>query len=527
MAHSLNQKLPDEPMSAPSRARGADRVPRVFQVLVLGYVLLTGELPRALQAAVFGLAGGGQTEFTIALLLALLVDFVRIAPLVVLARHPLGVLHPLIIVVVLWPLLSAIPTDVQQLGGLGGLFLGQPLSTPQFQGLGGQPPENVWNAMALYSALLLVSLLSTYAGFALSVVRPRLPAKNINELHSATVRRVLVGLIAVSLLGLMALIEYRGGLEEHLSTLAFGRFRALAGLGPLVAVVDLGSMCLVVWTAYRPSDVRSPLFLTCLVSIAAGQFLSNGSRSSMIFLIMIIGFTWALRTRQIPWRVAAVAAPLLFLSLGALAVVRSSGLQEQTATEALGSYDTSEVLSRVQEEVEDRRFISAGVPIVAKGHDVTGLMWGETYVAAILGAIPRAVWQDKPRGPGSIYAQRFLGAPREGLSIPVPPFAEAYWNFHLLGVILIFGIFGVLIRAAHELYLTHQENPFSLALFVIFVTTFKVGTDDLVAFQQQLLMLLFVWVAIRYFVRPTQRSFQPSIDLVGGRYSRRLRHPRI
>lgn len=527
MSGSPDRQLHGGPVPLATPAQDSKHVPRVFQVLVVGYVLIIGELPRALQAAMFGLVGGGHAEFTVALMLALLVDFARVAPVIVLARHPLGVLHPLIIVVVLWPLLVAIPTDIEQLGGIGGLFLGQPLSTPQFQGLGWQPPGEVWGAVALFNGLLLVSLLSTYAGFAVAVVRPRLAVQKSDELQTAAVRRVLVGLIVVSLLGLLALIQYRGGLERHLSDLAFGRFRALAGLGPLVALVDLGSMCLVVWTAYRPSDVRSPLFLTCLAAVAVGQFLSNGSRSSMIFLIMIVGFTWALRMRRLPWRVAAIAAPLLFLSLGVLAVVRSSGVQEQTAIEALESYDSAEILRRVQEEVEDRRFISAGVPVVAKGHEVTGLLLGETYVAAILGVVPRAVWEEKPRGPGSIYAQRFLGVPREGLSIPVPPFAEAYWNFHLPGVILIFGIFGILIRAGHELYLAHQENAFSLALFVIFATTFKMGTDDLVAFQQQILMLLIVWITVRYFVRPSQGMAQSSMTHRSRRPFPIAPHPRF
>ena len=123
--------------------------------------------------------------------------------------------------------------------------------------------------------------------------------------------------------------------------------------------------------------------------------------------------------------------------------------------------------------------------------------------------IPRARWEDKPRGPGSIYAQTFLGVPREGLSIPVPAFAEAFWNFHLPGVIVIFGTFGMLIRAGHELYLTYQENAFVLALFVMFATTFRMGTDDLVAFQQQMLMLLIVWITARYFAGPKRQAAEP------------------
>src|SRR5690606_33031310 len=111
------------------------------------------------------------------------------------------------------------------------------------------------------------SLLSIYAGYAFAVLRPRLPDSDAETHDPRILRRVLIALIVISLLGLLALIQYRGGLEQHLSALAFGRFRSLAGLGPLVALVDLGSMCLVVWIAHRPQDVRSPLFLTCLAAV--------------------------------------------------------------------------------------------------------------------------------------------------------------------------------------------------------------------------------------------------------------------
>jgi hypothetical protein len=255
------------------------------------------------------------------------------------------------------------------------------------------------------------------------------------------------------------------------------------------------------------------LFLVCLAAVAGAQFLSNGSRSGMLYLFIMIGFVWALRKQRIPWRLAAIAAPLILISLGFLNVVRTAGLANQGAVEALQAAESTRILERVQAEVEQRQFIGAGVPVVARGHEVTGLALGETYVAAALGIIPRAIWEDKPRGPGSIYAQRFLGTPREGVSIPVPAFAEAYWNFHVPGVIVIFMLFGVIIRGAHEFYLTHQAEAFALAFFVVFATTFRMGTEDLVSFQQQMLMLAIVYLVSRMFA---SRKDKPAAMATGG-----------
>ena len=65
MADTPHPDTPAAPAATPRaalrvRLGSADRVPRVFQALVIGYVLITGELSRALQVALFGLAGGGH-----------------------------------------------------------------------------------------------------------------------------------------------------------------------------------------------------------------------------------------------------------------------------------------------------------------------------------------------------------------------------------------------------------------------------------------------------------------------------------
>src|SRR5688572_11107617 len=111
-------------------------VPRVFLGVLVAYILLTGELVRGIQAVLFGLQGGGDAAFTAATLIAIATDVARIAPLLIFARHPLGILHPLILAAVLWPLLVAMPGKIQELGGVSGLFLGEPISPAFYAGLG-------------------------------------------------------------------------------------------------------------------------------------------------------------------------------------------------------------------------------------------------------------------------------------------------------------------------------------------------------------------------------------------------------
>jgi hypothetical protein len=481
-------------------------------------MLLTGELVRGVQAALFGLQGGGDAAFTIAILIAIATDLARIAPLVIFARHPLGILHPLILTAVLWPLLVAMPRTIGELGGLGGLFLGEQISPPFYSGLGWLPGPEIWQAVAWSNLCGLIALLSIYVGFAL--VRDRMAAprnqapRPAREFDGKRLRVLAMILIGVSVLVLLVLISMRGGLALHLGDMARGRFRSMAGLGPLVATVDLGLIALLVWVAARPGDAGKPIFAILMILVAAAQFISNGARSAAFAVVMLVGLTWALRTRRIPWRLALTLIPLFIFAFGALNIIRTAGFTGETATEALENTDSQQVLARAQEEIDLRRSLESTVPVIWAGHDVMGgPLWGASYGAAIFAFVPRQFWPAKPRGPGSLYAQNFLGEVREGLAVPVSPTAEEYWNFGLLGVILISALYGALVRHAHNFYLAHQDNPFAVSMFVLFVTTFHPSTDDLVLFEQQLALLLFVYlVALFFAIRPRPVPIQHALS---------------
>ena len=510
-----------EAQPIPSRHRAiAPSVPRVFQFVLIAYVLLTGELVRGVQAALFGLQGGGGAVFLGAVLLAISIDVARIAPLFVYSRHPLGILHPLILTTVLWPVLVAMPGTIDELGGIGGLLLGEPVNPPFYSGLGWSAGPDIWAAVAWTNLCELVALLSIYTGYALT--HDHYAARAIaatsrrrREFDGKRLRVLTVLLIGISIGVLLVLIQLRGGLALHLADMARGRFRSLAGLGPLVAAVDLGQVALIVWAAARPNDVKQPLFMALMLIVAVAEFTSNGARSAAFAVFMMVGLAWALRTRRIPWRLALFLVPVFFFALGALNIIRTSGLTSETASEAIQSADTSQVLSRVQDEIDVRQSLESTVPVISEGHRLmNGPLWGSSYAAAVFAFVPRWIWQEKPRGPGSLYAQNFLGEVREGLAVPVNPTAEEYWNFGIIGVILLSALYGALIRRAHNFYINRHDNPFVVCAFVLFVTTFHPSTDDLVLFQQQAgLLLIIIVLALLFATRERQIPHDSGLSL--------------
>jgi hypothetical protein len=338
-----------------------------------------------------------------------------------------------------------------------------------------------------------------------------MPRRSRWEFDGKRLRLLAIVLIVASVGFLLVLISLRGGLALHLADMARGRFRSMAGLGPLVAAVDLGLIALMVWVAARPEDVKSPVFVILMICAAAGQFISNGARGAAFAVFMMVGLTWALRTRRIPWRLALILIPLFFLAFGALNIIRTSGLAGGGATQAIEQASTKDILSRAEEEIDLRRSLESTVPVISYGHEIMGgPLWGSSYGAAIFAFVPHWIWPEKPRGPGSLYAQNFLGEVREGLAVPVNPTAEEYWNFGLIGVLLISAIYGALIRYAHHVYVRQEDNPFVTCAFVLVVTTFHPSTDDLVLFQQQI-VLLFIFFLLAV---PFASRVRPATDTV-------------
>jgi hypothetical protein len=498
-----------ETVPPPRTDAQGQRVPRSFQLLLAAYIILTGDLPTALRALTFGLEGGVVAEFTVAMLTSFVLDVLLIAPIVVLARHPLGVLHPILIGVVLWPTLVRLPSEIQEIGGWAPVFLGLPVEIPFYQGLGVVGASTVWTAIAKSNALEILAVCSTYLGFALWSGRAG-AVKLPRPMNPTVARMVLIGLVAFSTVALMFFIYYRGGVGEHLSDLGRGRFRSLAGQGLSIIIADLGVIAILLWLAIRPRDVRSPLFLLALGVVVFGQFVSNGSRSQTLVVLMLAGLVWALRVQRIPWRLALVLLPVAFLSIGIMNAVRTASWTGVTPLEALAATNVTGAIEKVDEEVRLRRSLSSAVPIVERGFQVSGgALNGRSYLAALVAFIPRSAWEDKPRGPGSLYAQMFLGTPREGLAIPVSAAAEAYWNFSLWGVVILFIAYGALLRLVYRFFWRRYPDPFAICFYALFTTGFKISTDNLTKFEQQFVLLLLAYMALKMFV-PQVRTMMPA-----------------
>ncbi len=485
------------------------RIPGVFQLVLGLYIILTSSFPTIVQGVAFGVDGAAGSEFAVAMVASFVRDLLILVPVLILANHPLGILHPLLLGVVVWPLLVGLPSVIQEYGGWAGIMAGIPVAVPYFTGLPSHAAATVWIAIAKYNGLEILGLVCTYAGFWFFKTAPktRIPVPQVNP---QAIRFVLIGLIGFSVFVLLFLVYSRGGIGDHLASLGQGRFRALSSVGFVMVITDLGAVGLYVWIAARPDDVKSPLFLFFFAVVMVAQFVSNGSRSSALTVPMMVGLTWALRKQKVPWRTALALVPILFLLLGLLGAIRTASWSGQTAGEVLSNAGFVDSFSNAQREVESRRAQSAPVPIVERGFEVTGgPMLGRSYVAVLVAFIPRNVWEDKPRGPDSLYAQYFLGAPREGQGIPVSATAEMYWNFNVYGLVLLSLIYGGLLRVAYNAYWRRYPSPVAIVFYGLVVTAFQFATSRLVELEQHLVLLLICNIVLTVFLPSGRNSVAP------------------
>lgn len=489
----------------------AQRIPGAFQLLVAIYIILTGDFPTIVQAFAFGVPGGGGAEFAAAIFTSLARDVLLLLPLFLLAKHPMGILHPLILAVVVWPIMAGMLQVLQQFGGWAGVLAGLPVEAPYFVGLQTRDASRVWTAIAKYNGIEILSLASIYVGFwFLSRDRKLAPHPRILA-NTNTFRSVLIGLFALSMTVLFVFVYMRGGLAQHLTALGGGRFRELGGFGPILVFTELGAIVLYLWIAARPGDIKSPLFLGCLLAITASQFVSVGSRGSALTVPMLVALVWSLRRHRVPWKLALALMPVMFISFGFMGAIRTSSWTGSNAGEAFTATTWADSLTFAQWELAERRANSADVPITERGFQVTdGPLLGSSYLPVVTTFIPRAVWEDKPRGTGSLYAQLFLGASKDGLGIPVGPEAEMYWNFGLPGVVLISMIYGILLRWIYNFYHARYPDPFAIVFYVLFVTRFDFGTKRLIEFEQMAVLLLLALVVVRMFVPQVLRAVDPA-----------------
>jgi oligosaccharide repeat unit polymerase len=458
-------------------------LPQTYRYLVLLYIAVYLLLLPVLKSVFFMNEVPNAELRLIAFLFLQLLTFLPL----IFYRPQYGIMHPLIFPILIgtfFPLVRN-PTDL--------FSLISPL--PFFSETPAQGPIRTFQQGELFgleTVILLLKILAVIAMYAGFFLGPKIKAIHLPQALPKGLKTKVLFIVSISLLALLYYLSSKGGLTEHHSSMGGRRHEELAGEGIYFAFINFGYLATLVWFAYDKNAYKNPLFWLAVLITLPSQFLLRGSRSSIIFSALLLFLIYMLRSRKIPtFRLIGLAfgAILLVAILGEIR--RSSFSGNETNWDILTQYDVGYFLEAYSEEIEDRSSKNPDVVVVAKGISDAGLLWGKTYLGALLFFVPRAIWPDKPHSAG-YYVGNVLHN-NQG-AMPPGTVIEAYWNFHFLGVLLVYLLYGIFLRWLATFFLANKGNPASHLVFIILLFYFQPGNMGMVkSFQSLTALLIILW----------------------------------
>lgn len=336
--------------------------------------------------------------------------------------------------------------------------------------------EDIVLLVAFALTLHAVSTLAYYFGFWFgpNLRMPRVSFQQPRRLSLKALAAVLFSVVAF-----WFYVEREGGLSEHLLSWQMGRHEALAGDYYWILLIKVSAMACLLWFSLNRRAVYQPLFWACSLVSVVINFLATGSRSTVIVFFIVAMLVWMLRERKF--------APTRILAIGLLGVVLISFLGgfrsriwkgELSLTSENDEKSVVEYFEQGAVESAERAWTASGLlPILARVPDDVDLLYGSSYFALLTLPIPRSVWPDKPGQIGGLVGDVFFQSPA---GTPPGPIGEAYWNFHVPGVILIFFIFGTFQKWLSHAFIKYRHEPAAVLVYLTVLFTIDPSTPAVV-----------------------------------------------
>lgn len=338
--------------------------------------------------------------------------------------------------------------------------------------------ELAWTRLE-YEGLQVLALACYYAGyFAFRRARadwiPFHPPRHLGPIcFGATITCALVGFAFVQLHG--------GGLVSYLISMRHGRHSQLAGSGQYLQVARFAVLPTLVWFAYQRRPALNPMWLGAIVVGTLSAIITTGSRSAAIIPLAVLVLLWWRKAGRVLIVPSAALVLFAFVAIGAFGAIRHDYKSRTIDTSVLGISALGENVARAQSEITTRNADESDLAAFAGVRN--GMLWGKSYVGAIAAFVPRALWHGKPFGGGAYnQAVNFAGlsiaqtATSKAYGIPLGPASEAYWNFNLPGVIIVFFLLGMFHRWLSTLVWRYATEPAALVLAVWIAVNFT-GTS--------------------------------------------------
>ncbi|MBE9013890.1 oligosaccharide repeat unit polymerase [Pseudanabaenaceae cyanobacterium LEGE 13415] len=364
-----------------------------------------------------------------------------------------------------------------------------------------------WNSDRLnqlvVQELLLSSLgiVSAYLGFFLC---PRLGIPKLTFHRPRYIGRKVVIAVIFAMSTCMAYLQSQGGIATHILSWGRGRRTELAGESYWGFFVQVGIIACLSWLALDRRATQKPLFWVCSVSSLTMSFLVGGSRSILIYYMVMGLMVWLLRERKISFTKPLILVCVSFFLIGLLGAFRTSTFSgeinwglltgESTTEESALTTGAGEVSMRLAEG-------NAVYPILALVPETIDHIHGSSYAAVLALPVPRTLWADKPGLIGGRVGMTFFN---QLAGVPPGPIGEAFWNFGVSGVLIAFVLFGMAQRWFVELFCHYAHEPVAIILYA--VTLFQFSEPSSAGLQAFAITIVLTLIFLRLIGAMTFRK---------------------
>jgi len=355
--------------------------------------------------------------------------------------------------------------------------------------------------LVIYGWLLQsLALLCTYAAF-YSNLRIRVPDFVAGQGSGKYFPHVALLVIGCAFGAVIYYVGSAGGISEQIVRAAKGVSFRLAeqntdAYGQYVVLLKAAATILLFWLCAEPNATRRILFWVSAVGVFSGIWIITGKRASLIVWAYIFMCGWMFSNRKVPVGRLVLFGVLAFVVLGVLGLVRTDNWTRTSdaSVDALRSVSIGELVRAIGDETTMRSG-QGNLYYAVLAHVPTSvdLLYGVSLLENGYRFIPRALWVEKPRGIDVRAARVFMDADH---GIPIGPVGEAYWNGHVLGVIVLFVALGLFYRWLYDALLANLQNAAIGSLYIISVVMFGIGQPQIGNWMQTIIpAVLLYWLA--------------------------------
>lgn len=376
-------------------------------------------------------------------------------------------------------------------------------------------PTELTHLVAYENILTALSLACMYVGYHLgrNVPLPPLSFPKPKNLGAA----LAVGAL-VSCTALLLYIRLSGSFFQHLRNIGLNATAKefvtdVDGVGLYITAAQWLATFLNIFLATeirrrREGLQRFRFWVFWLVAFAFANalvYLAMGKRAGLIVNCAIACFIYIQNEGKVRWVRLAVVAALLLSVMGVIQTLRTTAPNARSFDDfsaALESRNESSAANFFEETAYRRGGYSSAYPIFHYVPSQSPLLWGETYLVILGRPIPRSLWPDKPRGTDFRAGAVFFGA---AWGIPPGSVAEAYWNFHIPGVVVVFLAFGAFLRWLAKLYVENRHSGLVMVFYAYTVTSIGPSENAITNWFQTLIPLL-VFAVVTGCVKPRRAA---------------------